>query len=216
MLPFKFLTPNNACIFRIVHFSNVEWILNNGLHCSNSESFDPNYVEIGNKEIIERRQQKQVVVEPFGTLSDYIPFYFTPSSMMLFNIVTGHNVDQKSCSDIVIFVLRLSILQKRNIQFVFTNGHALLSSTHFYRNIEDLGQAVDWELLKKRDFKRDNEDLGKLERYQAEALVYRYLPSDALEIIVCATQDTTKKTTLLLEKCNLNIKTITKPDWFFL
>jgi hypothetical protein len=216
MPPYEFLTPKNACIFRIVHFDNVERILSNGLHCRNSDSNEPDYAEIGNMDIIERRQQKAVNIEPFGTLSDYIPFYFTPSSIMLLNIVTGQGVEQRLHRDIVILVARLTTLHQRNIQFVYTDGHALLNATHFYRDIGDLGQSIDWQLLKMRDFKRDNNDPGKLERYQAEALVYRYLPVDALEVIACATQDSTEKTTLLLKKYSLNIKTITKPDWFFL
>ena len=72
------LNPEKALIFRITHVANVPWILQNGLHCNNSDSSDPNYVQIGNAELIARRRTRNVPVHPKGSLSDYIPFYFTP------------------------------------------------------------------------------------------------------------------------------------------
>jgi hypothetical protein len=211
----NFLTPANAFIFRIVHIDNMEWILDNGLHCQNSDTQDPDFEDVGHKEIIGRRKKRTVDVEPSGTLSDYIPFYFTPWSVMLYNIVTGHNVPQKTPDEIIMLVSKLSIVKEHKIPFVFTDSHALLASARFFNKIADLETAVDWEVLKKKDFKRDNEDPGKLERYQAEALVYQHLPLSAFGCIACATEGTTKKITAMVEKRNLCIKVITKPEWFF-
>ena len=72
------LTAEKALIFRITHINNVQWILRNGLRCKNSDVQDPNFVRIGNLELIQRRTARNVPVPPGGTLSDYIPFYFTP------------------------------------------------------------------------------------------------------------------------------------------
>jgi len=68
------LNPEKALIFRITHIANVPWILNHGLHCRNSKTFDPNYREIGNPELIAKRSHRQVPIAPGGTLSDYIAF----------------------------------------------------------------------------------------------------------------------------------------------
>ncbi|MGO4612234.1 DarT ssDNA thymidine ADP-ribosyltransferase family protein, partial [Variovorax sp. 2RAF20] len=68
-------------IWRIVHRDNIPWILTNGLHCVNSKIRDPNYVNIGNVDLIDKRRHRIVPVEPGGTLTDYIPFYFTPFSV---------------------------------------------------------------------------------------------------------------------------------------
>lgn len=85
----KDLNPDKALIFRITHLNNVPWVLDNGLHCRSSDILDPNFVIIGNLELIEKRQCRVVDVGPGGTLSDYIPFYFTPFSPMMYNIKTG-------------------------------------------------------------------------------------------------------------------------------
>ena len=61
------LNSEKALIFRITHVDNVPWILANGLHCSNSHQFDPNYVPIGNAEIITRRATRIVPIAPGPT-----------------------------------------------------------------------------------------------------------------------------------------------------
>jgi len=83
------LGPEKALIFRITHIDNMPWMLINGLHCRNSPDRDPNFVEIGNRDLIGKRASRVVPIHPGGTLSDYIPFYFTPCSPMLLNIKTG-------------------------------------------------------------------------------------------------------------------------------
>ena len=44
-----------SLLFRITHIGNVPWILKNGLHCNNSGILDPNFVTIGNPELISKR-----------------------------------------------------------------------------------------------------------------------------------------------------------------
>ena len=34
---------------------SVPWLLRNGLHCKNAEKLDPDFVNIGNQELIDRR-----------------------------------------------------------------------------------------------------------------------------------------------------------------
>ena len=46
-------------------------------------------MEIGNPDLIDKRTHRIVPAPPGGTLSDYVPFYFTLYSPMLYNIKTG-------------------------------------------------------------------------------------------------------------------------------
>src|SRR5262245_31311594 len=72
------LTSEKALIFRATHRLNLPWALANGLHSRSSDLQDPNFVAIGNAEIIYRRQSRKVPIAPGGNLADYVPFYFTP------------------------------------------------------------------------------------------------------------------------------------------
>src|SRR5262245_37067596 len=83
------LTPVRALVFRITHVRNVPWILDHGLHCQSSPERDPDFVPIGNPDLIRKRAVREIPEPPGGLLSDYIPFYFTPRSPMLYNITTG-------------------------------------------------------------------------------------------------------------------------------
>lgn len=83
------LNAKKALIWRIVHCDNLLWILDNGLHCGNSGVQAPGWVGIGNPELIDKRANHSVPLLPGGFLNDYVPFYFTPFSPMLWNIHTG-------------------------------------------------------------------------------------------------------------------------------
>jgi hypothetical protein len=134
----KDLTPEKALIFRIVHRDNVPWILDNGLHCKNSKVLDPSYVEIGNPDLISRRDKHVVVVPPRGTLSDYIPFYFTPFSPMMYNIKTGWGGLRRRDNDEIVFaVSSLRLLRDRKIPFLFTDRHAYLVAAQFIPTLRD-------------------------------------------------------------------------------
>src|SRR5277367_3735724 len=137
------LNPQRALIFRITHVSNVPWIIANGLHSSNGAHSDPTYIPIGNSEIITRRAARIVPVAPGGTLSDYVPFYFTPFSPMLFNIKTGRGVTQRPMSEIAILVSSLPEIQRQAIPFVFTDRHAVLQAAQFFNHLNRLDR-IDW------------------------------------------------------------------------
>ena len=71
---------------------------------------------------------------------------------------------------------------------MFTDSHAYYQWANFYADLGDLGR-IDWPLLQRRDFKRDAEDLSKLERYQAEALIHQHCPIEALLGVVCYNEE---------------------------
>ena len=62
------LTPEEALIFRVTHIDNVAWILEHGLYCKASDLQDPNFVAIGNPDLIQKRTQRRVPMGPRDTL----------------------------------------------------------------------------------------------------------------------------------------------------
>lgn len=103
---------------------------------------------------------------------------------MLYNIKTGRNVPAVPMREIAIIVSSMHHLVEQRIDFVFTNRHAYLRTAQFFSDIEDL-DAIDWDILSRSDFARDDNDLDKTDRYQAEALIYRHLPMAAVSGIIC-------------------------------
>lgn len=209
------LNPEKALIFRIVHRDNLPWILEHGLHAKNGAMFDPHYRKIGNPDLIDRRSRRRVPIPPGGTLSDYIPFYFTPFSMMMLNIKTGYNgIKKVPNQEIVILVSSLLRASDLRIPFVFTNQHAYTAAAEFFSDLADL-QCVDWELLQSRNFKYDPDDPGKQERYQAEALIWKHLPLDALLGVCCYNQMSHSLIEPEIARRNLKVEARAQPGWYF-
>lgn len=211
----ELLNPDKALIFRITHQENVPWILENGLHAKNGSLSDPNFRPIGNRDLIRKRTDHPIPVGPCGTLSDYIPFYFTPFSIMLFNIKTGYNgVPKVPNEEIAIIVSSLRKVSELGIPFVFTDLHAYLNLTDHFTDLGELGR-IDWGLLQRRDFKRDNNDLGKTDRYQAEALIWKHLPVSAILGICCYTEAVRDSTKARATELKLSLDIVKTAGWYF-
>lgn len=212
----KDLNPQLARIFRIVHVSNVPWILDHGgLHCPNSAERDPNYVNIGNPSLIDKRTRRFVPIPPNGPLTDYVPFYFTPFSIMMYNIKTGYGgLTRWDDNDIVIFVSSVHRLAELGLPFVFTNQHAYAVDTEFFSDLQRLDK-IDWPLLQSRDFKTDDSDPGKQLRYQAEVLIHKHVPWSALLGIACVNDSVKGSLETLLEQRGVELAVRAMPRWYF-
>ena len=211
----KDLNPDKALIFRVTHRDNVRWILDNGLHCRSSGVLDPDFVNIGNLEWIEKRRHRAVDIPPGGTLSEYVPFYFTPFSPMMYNIKTGWGgITKRLNQEIVILISSLHRLASEGRTFVFSDRHAYLQAAQFYANLADLDR-IDWELLQARNFKRDPDDMDRVERYQAEALVHLHMPVQSLTGIVCYDDAAKKGLDALLAERDMRLRVVAKPSWYF-
>lgn len=175
---------------------------------------DPKFVEIGNPDLIGKREHWTVPVPPGGRLSDYVPFYFTPYSPMLYNIKTGWNgIPKRSMTEIVILVSALTTFVEAGMAFVFTDRHALLRTAVFFTSLNDVDR-LDWKHWQARDFKRDPNDPDKVARYQAEALAHLHVPITALHGIVCYGQEEQQNLTQMVQNAAAPLKVIRKPDWF--
>ena len=209
------ITQEAARIFRITHIENVAWILVHGLHCSSSDTHDPDFRRIGNEDLIRKRPSRRVPIPPGGNLGDYVPFCFTPRSPMLYNIKTGWNgVPIVPMADIVIMVTSLRRLGERGVPFVFADRHAYMVAARFSSDLSELDR-IDWDILRRSDFAKDPNDPGKLERYQAEALVHLHLPVEELEEIICCTDSRTAGLRQLAAETGVKISIMTRRECFF-
>jgi hypothetical protein len=210
------LNPEKALIFRIVHVDNVPWILDHdGLHCRNWPEPNPNYVNIGHPELIEKRSRRVVPIPPGGTLSDFVPFYFTPFSIMMYHIRTGHGgIPRRENREIVMFVSSVHHLRGHGVPFIFTNQHAYAVDTEFFSGVDALNR-IDWSLLQSRNFKTDDADPGKQSRYQAEALVHRHVPLAGLLGMGCNDDAVRDRLAGWISARGLQIPVKTTPSWYF-
>lgn len=209
------LNPEKALIWRIVHRDNLPWILSNGVHCKSSAVQDPNFVPLGNADLIDRRTHRAVPVAPGGVLSNYVPFYFTPFSPMMFNIYTGRGaVAKRRNEEICILVSSLHKVHQMGLSFVFTDRHAYPPLARYFNSIDSLNE-IDWPLLQARNFKRNPDDPEQIERYQAEALVHNHLPVTGLVGIICYTDAVKNSLDQHIQAKGLEMDVRVMPQWYF-
>jgi hypothetical protein len=135
--------------------------------------------------------------------------------MMLFNIKTGYNgVPKVPNEEIAIIVSSLRKVSELGIPFVFTDLHAYLNLTEHFTDLAELSR-IDWGLLQSRDFKRDNNDLGKTDRYQAEALIWKHLPVSAILGIVCNTEAVRDNMRERAAQLGGTLYIVKRSDWYF-
>lgn len=209
------LNPEKALIWRIIHRDNLPWVLQHGLHSGNSAHRAPNWVSIGNAELIDKRARHPVPMPPGGLLNDYVPFYFTPFSVMMRNIRSGRGgVQQRRNDEIVLLVSSLHHLAKQGLPFLFTDMHAYYGWSTYYDDLAHLDR-VDWKLLQARDFRREENDPAKFERYQAEALVHQHCPVSGLIGVVCHSETGKMLAHAQVQAEGLNLAVHSRPGWYF-
>lgn len=210
------LTPDNGSLFRIVHVANLPWLLANGLPCANGALRDPHFVEIGNPDLIKSRASRQVPIPPYGQFSDYVPFYFTPKSIMLLNISTGYNgVTRRRNEDIAVLVTSCEALANAGVTVVFTDRHAYAATAAWTANRNDLATRIDWDILQRHDFARNDLYPDKKERYQAEAFAYRHVPAGTLLGIGCVSEATKRDIDGVVERAGSALRVFVRREWYF-
>ena len=202
-------------IYRLSHYSNLEFTLLNGLHCRNSDKCDPNYYEIGHKSLMDKRGNRLVPLAPCGVLNDYIPFYFAPRSPMLYSIHTGYVQDFKGEQrDIIYLVSSVQQITGLTIPYVFTDGHAYELISNFYNKETDL-KYIDWTIMGEKYWNNTASDNDRKRRRMAEFLVYQFVPINSIFGLVVFDDRMETTVNMIQHKCNANIKTYIKPNWYY-
>jgi hypothetical protein len=179
-------------IYRIIHHSNLPHILDIGkVTCPNHAQANPAYRNIGNNDIIRRRNAKVVPFHADRTYLDYVAFYFGPRSIMLYNIKTGHgDVDRVPQDEIIYLVYDIAKIEEHGYDFFFTDGQANIITSRAYDNLADLGR-IDLKAANAKDFSASAQlDYPDLKRKKhAEFQIYTEIDFDHIEEIIVLNED---------------------------
>lgn len=201
-------------IWRMTHYRNIAFILQNGLHCCNCGVQDPNYTNIGYKSLIENRGQSPVISSPAGVLNDYVPFYFHYKMPMLHNIFKGRVKEYKGMQEEIIYLVSTAErIDELGLSFVFTDRHAYLSHKTEFSKLEDL-KNLDMKTIKDDTWHKQYTELRK-EIKQAEFLVHQHVPADAIVGIIANNDEIA---TFVTEQVNLTgfaLKVVIKPEYYY-
>jgi hypothetical protein len=190
-------------ITRMTHIDNIPHILQHGITHKSSPNANPNYLPIGDKSLINSRDSKPIFDRLLG---DFTPFYFGFRMPMLFVIARGLiGVKMTSQEDIVYCMSRVGHIMNHNLEFYFSDGHAIDNFTEFYTKdrIQDLNSIIDFKCIHAKYW--NDENIPDLKRKkQAEFLVLGDIPMSAVEGFVVFNQVAKEK--LLSFGVNLRIE----------
>jgi len=167
-------------IYRMTHIENIPHILQYGITSDSSPNRNPNFKKIGDSSLISKRNQKEL--DNGKKLGDYIPFYFGWKMPMLYVIYKGYNnVQQQKTEEIVYCVSSIEKMIALNLNFVFTDGHAVDALSKYYdaSQAQDIGNLLDFAAIK-AEFWKDENDLDLKRRKEAEFLVENDIPLTAI------------------------------------
>lgn len=158
-------------LFRMTHIENIPHIIQCGITHSTSANVNPNFKPIGDNSLISTRNN--YTLDNGKLLGEYIPFYFGVRTPMLYVVQNGFNmVAPTRAEDIVYCVSSIQKIIDLNLDFVFTDGHAVDSFSSQYTNqdINNIETIIDWNAVNAKYWQDDN-DLDLKRRKEAEFLV---------------------------------------------
>lgn len=171
---------NKVYLYRMTHIKNIPHILQHGITHSTSENANPDFVPIGDKSLITTRNN--FLLNNGRRLGEYIPFYFGVRAPMLFVVQKGFNmVAPTPAENIVYCVSSVQKITDLNLDFVFTDGHAVdaFSSQYTVADIQNIDTILDKDAINARYWKDEN-DLDMKRRKEAEFLVLGDIASEAV------------------------------------
>ncbi|WP_027381469.1 type II toxin-antitoxin system toxin DNA ADP-ribosyl transferase DarT [Chryseobacterium daeguense] len=210
------INKNKEYCYRIIHIENLPIILETGIVCKKNSKANSNYINIGNPEIIDVRSETKVRIEHYGMIGDYVPFYFTSKSIMLFNIQTGYRhpvVPKRGPSEILVMRFRISDLISLDKKWFFTDGQANDAATTHYNSLSKIDK-IDWQSIHQNNFSK-SEDFDRARRYQAELLVKDEVPIHIIESINVYDDEAKKYVEKILKENKLEIKVNTNKIYYF-
>lgn len=210
-------TAQHLFIYRMTHIDNVPFIVQNGLWSKLSPVQDPNFVPIGNPDIIDKRTNKTVVViPPGGVLGEYVPFYFSGHSPMLYNITTGYGVKKVLQKDIVFLVCDALEIVNARIPYCFTDGNATKAISKFYNTLYGL-RELDWPCIRATIWKNTEDDYDRVRKKMSEFLVKEHVPAGLIRGIIVKNPEAEQRVTAMLGDSlpDCKIRVDTKYEYYY-
>jgi hypothetical protein len=170
--------PHDIPLYHITHIDNLPGILESGGLWCDKKRMEQRFqlINIAHEPLKGRRLKTGVPLFPGMTLGDFVPFYFTNRSPMLYAIhsgfVEGYSGGQ---GEVIYLVTTIGRILTGDREWCFTDGHAVEAVTDFFNSLEGL-KRIEWELVSGWSWHNTLEDNDRKRRKQAEFLVKDFTP----------------------------------------
>ncbi|VXD10421.1 type II toxin-antitoxin system toxin DNA ADP-ribosyl transferase DarT [Planktothrix paucivesiculata] len=204
-------------IYHITDFNNLPSILESRGLMSKNQQFKNSikYINISHDSIQDRRNRQNVPCGSYGTLHDYVPFYFAPRSPMLYTINRGNVQSYKDGQNSIIhLVVEVDEIIESEIPFVFTDGHAIMEYSDFYTDLNDL-RMIDWDVMELTYWHDTDDDPNRKCRRQAEFLIYQFCPWGLIKEIGVINFSMQSQVQKILQNFEQKTPVWVYPQWYY-
>jgi len=134
---------------------------------------------------------------------------------MLYSIYKG-NVEgcTRNQEDLIYVVSTVQRIKEAGIEFVFSDGHGIMSFTNYYDDFSNLDK-IDWPLMEAKYWHDTDANPDRKRRRQAEFLIYQNFPWDLVSEIGVLTIQMKEYVETLLDDSGYNTQVRIEPDWYY-
>lgn len=219
--------PENPNIFHMASIGNLESIVRcEKLKSKNGMSkTGTSFINIAYNDIQELRA-KVLIPGTNDNLHDYVPFMFAPRSPMLYTLAQGNVTESEEKNQKNFIYLVSNVNKVKDLDFVFTDYHAILRYTTFYKDLNDLCY-IDWDVIfddppihggycRYFQSRVDNQKyIKRRDTRQAEFLIKDEFPLSYLAEIAVFDQMAKDIVESILRRYNIIIDVSVIREWYF-
>lgn len=142
--------------------------------------------ELGSVDIKMQRRVRPITCAVGGHVADYVPFYFSARSPMLFFAHTGNPLSPFTGGqrELVHLVSHVDVIDELGCSFVITDRNAALGYARQSDNLDNLDNLIDWTLQERQYWNNTMDEPDRMERRMAEFLVHDECEVEALLDVV--------------------------------
>ncbi|HMQ62724.1 MAG TPA: DUF4433 domain-containing protein [Flavilitoribacter sp.] len=205
-------------IYRIIHRDNLDYILRSKRVVAPAHAgADPDYISIGDNEIIKKRAQRTIPIRTERTFQNYVAFYFGYRSIMLFNIHTGFgNVLKHEQEFIIYLVFNVHKIVESGLDYFFTDGQGNQRNTRFFDDLAQIDQ-VDLNAAYATNWSAEAQQLDPdiKRKKHAEFHIFNEVPIVFLSYIAVQNESARLFVSPIIQRHSLQIPVIIKPEFYY-
>lgn len=200
----------------MTHISNLDAIFAAGALTATArlQAQGAVFTNIAYSSIQAQRAAKQIPCGLGGGLHDYVPFYFTKRSPMLYTINRGNVPCEGGQGALVHLVSTAQKVAQTGLGYAFSDGHGIMAYSSFYDDLAHLDE-VDWDVIASGQWADTVEDGDRKRRKQAEFLVHDKFPVHLLSGIVVRTPQRRQEVEALLGQHGLDFNVVDNSTWYY-
>ena len=185
--------------WHFTHRNNLPGIIGRGALAPSSSVIPA--TDVADAGIKERRQTISVHTSdnyPRSVVADHVPWYWAALSPMLYRVKRSASDWGGRPKDLVFFGLNLGDAIDAGLVWCCSDRNASVRLTEFSRDVGNLGDFVDFDLLTQKMWNKIIEDPDRPSRRAAELLVLGEVPLAMIHVAYVATEEVRSEVETLL------------------